>query len=176
MPSSESGGVGSGLRLGCEESGDVTGEDDLQRPQRAASGGVIDGCEGGSADTTISEAPDNHTRGTGTSSRQLLSNISATVQLMPKLGGVPTGSANADVSRRDARAGSIESAFLCSDDSGNENERRNVSMLSRRRFATEFRGRGGSRCTRWALVSGTCEQEHKLLSESSEPRGVGGIK
>jgi hypothetical protein len=76
---------------------------------------------------------------------------------MLRLGGVPTGSANAVVSRRDARAGSNESAFLCSDDSGNEKERRKVSMLSRRRFATEFRGRGGSRCTRWALVSGTCE-------------------
>ena len=159
MPSSDSGGVGSGLKLGREESGGVAEEGDLQRSQCAAGGGVMDGCEGGSAATTISEAPENHIRGTGTSSRQPLSKISATVQLIPRLGGVPTGSANAVVSRRDTRAGSNESAFFCSDDNGNEKERRKVSMLSKRRFATEFRGRGGSRCTRWALVSCTCEQD-----------------
>jgi hypothetical protein len=36
----------------------------------------------GSAATIMSEAPENHTRGVGWSSRQLLSNISAMVQLM----------------------------------------------------------------------------------------------
>src|SRR6266403_3560131 len=102
----------------------------------------------GSAETTMSEAPENHTRGVGWSSRQLLSNISAIVQLMFRLGGVPTGSASVGDSMRYVLAGSIPPPFLIPNVGGNENERRNVSMLSMRRFATKLRGRAGSTCTR----------------------------
>jgi hypothetical protein len=102
----------------------------------------------GSAATTMSEAPENHTRGVGWSSRQLLSNISAMVQLIFRLGGVPTGSANVWDSTRHVWVGSILPAFLIPNVGESENERRNVSMLSTRRFATKLRGRAGSTCTR----------------------------
>jgi hypothetical protein len=45
-------------------------------------------------------------------------------------------------------------------------------MLCRTRFASELRGRAGSRCTRWALIGGPCGKGGlpavRLFSESSE--------
>jgi len=178
MPSSESGGDGE-LELGRDDPGVVTEEEGVRRLRCATGRGVSDGGDGGNAETTISEAPESHTRGVGSSSRQPLSNMSATVQLTLRLGGVPTGSANAADSRRQARAGSIaELASRFSSEGGNEKERRNVSMLSKRRFATELRGRRGSRCTRCALLGGALgrvEPVNRLSIESSEPKGVGNM-
>ena len=175
--SDESGGVGSKLKLGREESGDE--EVDVRWSRTCAGGGVAGdccgGCDGGKAATTISEAPENHTRGIGSLSRHPLSNISATVHPVLRLGGVATGSTNAFDSTRHARGTSAETEIPLSKVGGNTNERRNVSMLSRRRFATELRGRGGSRCTRWALMGGALEKGEPvsiLLNESSEPKGV----
>jgi hypothetical protein len=162
--------------MGSDESGNVADECDMRRSRCTAGGAIGGGKDCGSAATTMSEAPEKYTRGICRSSRQPLSNMSATVQFMLRLGGVPTGSANAVVSRRHARAGSIESAPFSSNDGGNEYERRNVSMLSKRRFATELRGRGGSRCTRWALIGGVCDPVDRLLSVSSESWGVGAIE
>lgn len=150
----------------------------MRRSRCAAGGGVSDGGDGGNAETTTSEAPESHTRGVCSSSRQPLSNMSATVQLMLRFGGVPTGSANAVDSRRQVREGSIvivELASRFSGEGGNENERRNDSMLSKRRSATELRGRRGNRCTRCALLGGALERVvlvNRLSIESSEPRGV----
>ena len=178
MPSSESGGDGK-LELGRDDPGVVAEEEGVRRLRCAAGRGVSDGGDGGNAETTISEAPESHTRGVGSSSRQPLSNMSATVQWTLRLGGVPTGSANAADSRRQARAGSIvEPASRCSSEGGNEKERRKVSMLSKRRFATELRGRRGSRCTRCALLGGVLgrvEPVNRLSIESSEPKGVGNM-
>jgi len=178
MPSSESGGDGK-LELGRDDPGVVAEEEGVRRLRCAAGRGVSDGGDGGNAETTISEAPESHTRGVGSSSRQPLSNMSATVQLTPRFGGVPTGSANAVDSRRQERAGSIvELASRFSSEGGNEKERRNVSMLSKRRFATELRGRRGSRCTRCALLGGAlgrAEPVNRLSIESSEPKGVGNM-
>jgi hypothetical protein len=129
----------------------------------------------GSAATTMSEAPENHARGVGWSSRQLLSNISAMVQLMLRLGGVPTGSANVADSRRHWWACSMTSAFFVPNVDGNENERRKVSMLSTRRFATKLRGRAGNTCTRWALIGEPCKKAEsvwRVFSDSTEPEGV----
>ena len=178
MFSSESRGDGE-LELGSDDSGVVAEEVCVRRSRCAAGGGVSGGGDGGNAATTISAAPESHKRGVGSSSRQPLSNMSATVQLMHRLGGVPTGSANAVDSRRQARAGSIvELASRLSDEGGNEKERRKVSMLSKRRFATELRGRRGTRCTRCALLGGTLERVdpvNRLSIESSEPRAVGSM-
>jgi len=178
MPSSESGGDGE-LELGRDDPGVVAEEEGVRRLRCAAGRGVSDGGDGGNAETTISEAPESHARGIGSSSRQPLSNMSATVQLTLRLGGVPTGSANAVDSRRQARAGSIvELASRFSSEGGNEKERRKVSMLSKRRFATELRGRRGSRCTRCALlggVLGSVEPVNRESIESSEPKGVGNM-
>lgn len=102
----------------------------------------------------MSAAPDIQARGVGSSSRQPLNKISATVQLMFRLGGAPMGSANAADSRRHARAGSSPSVFLTSKAGGNEKDRRKDSILCTTRLATELRGRGGSRCTRRALICG----------------------
>jgi hypothetical protein len=110
-------------------------------------------CGGGEA-TTMSAAPDIQARGVGSSSRQPLNRTSATVQFMLRLGGVPMGSANADDSRMHARAGSRPSMYLISKAGGNEKDKRKDSMLCTTRLATELRGRGGSRCTRRALICG----------------------
>jgi len=144
MSSSESGGVGIALipKFECGVGGEVW-----------ESGPVIgdvggESCIDGGAATTMSAAPESQDRGVGSSSRQPLNRISATVQLMFRLGGVPTGSANAADSRRHARAGSGPSVFLISKVGGNEKDNRKDSMLCTTRLATELRGRGGSRCTR----------------------------
>lgn len=158
MSSSESGGVGSALIPRFERgvtSSDGRVDGGVWGSRRAigyAGGGCCVG-DGGEA-TTMSAAPESQARGVGSSSRQPLNRISATVQLMFKLGGVPMGSANAADSRRHARAGSSPSAPLISKAGGNEKDRRNDSMLCKTRLATELRGRGGSRCTRRGLVCG----------------------
>ena len=134
----------------------------------------------GSAATTMSEAPEYHARGVGWSSRQLLSNTSAMVQLLTllTLGGVPMASANVADSRRHVWAGSMiaSSAFLIPNVGGSENERRKVSMLFTRRFATKLLGRAGNTCTRWALIGGKHrkkgESVRAVLSDSAEPGGV----
>jgi len=168
MLSSESGGDGE-LELGRDDSGVVAGEDGVRWPRCAARRGVNDGGGGGNAAMTTSEAPESRTRGVGSSSRRPLSNMSATVQFMPRLRGVPTGSANAIDSRRQVRAGSIAGlASRTSSEGGNEKDRRNVSMLSMRRSATELRGRRGSRCTRCALFGETLERVEPVNRPSIE--------
>ncbi len=98
------------------------------------------------------------------------------VQFIFRLGGVPIGSEKVDDSTRHVFAGSIPPPFFIPNVGGDENERRNVSMLSTRRFATKLRGRAGSTCTRCALVIGEpCdagESERTVLSDSVEPGGV----
>lgn len=172
VPSSESGGVGSVLVSGRLRAGDGVLVDDIGLGATPLRRLTRDGFGCGSAATTMSEAPENHTRGVGWSSRQLLSNISAIVQLMLRLGGVPTGSANAADSRRHWWADSIAPPSPVPNLGGNENERRNVSMLSTRRFGTKLRGRAGSTCTRWALSGKPCKGGVSVLSDSTEPGGV----
>jgi hypothetical protein len=78
---------------------------------------------------------------------------------MLMLTGAPTGSANAVVSRRQVRAGSIvKLESRISIEGGNEKDRRNDSMLSKSRSATKLRGRRGSRCNRCALFDEAWER------------------
>ncbi len=154
MSSSESGGVGSALlpefeRGVASSHGGVDGE---SRESTCDVGGEC--CAGGGEEMTMSAAPESQARGVSSSSRQPLNRISATVQLMFRLGGVPIGSANAADSRRHARAGSSPPVLLISKAGGNEKDRRKDSMLCKTRLATELRGRGGSRCTRRGLSCG----------------------
>ena len=169
MSSSESGGVGSALIPG------VGGK--VWESRRGVRGEY---CTDGGAATTMSAAPESQARGISSSSRQPLNRTSPTVQLMFRLGGVPTGSANAADSRRHARGGSGPSVLLISEAGGNEKDKRKDSMPCKTRLATELRGRGGSRCTRRGLVCRLCEKGEpvtRLLSESLEPRGgEGGIE
>jgi hypothetical protein len=148
MSSSDSGGVGGALipRFGLGVGGEVW----ESRRAIGAVGGEY--CVDGGAATTMSAAPESQARGVISSSRQPLNTMSATVQLMSRLGGVPMGSANAADSRRHARAGSGPSVCLISKVGGNEKDKRKDSRLCTTRLETELRGRGGSRCTRRGLI------------------------
>jgi len=176
--SSESGGVGSMLITGLDCDEEEAVDNTLLGWRRAWRGNAGSAGEGGSAVTTMSEAPENHARNVGGSSRQPLSKTSATVQFNPRQGGVATASVSAVDSRKYGHAGSVTSAFFVSQVGGDEKERRKVSMLAKRWFAAVLRKRGGNRCTRCALIGGArgnCETVARVFSESVEPGGDCGI-